>query len=183
MKRFFLTIIATLTFPALCFSQARTSVDIQAIQTRTFDYDERGTFRAVLAVLQNNKFENLRSDSNAGLITANLPAMMAGDTADEQVGKAVAGVALGMFFPFGGFLTPESRTGTKERTVSVTVEEISKNNTSVRVLLKETESITKTGFLGSTSQEVKDNDMTDRPEIYQRIFSEIDKEIFIRKNR
>lgn len=183
MKRLFAAFFVACIFPALSFAQGKTSVDIQAIQTRTFSYDERGTFRAVLAVLQNNKFENLRSDSNAGLVTANLPALMAGDTADEQVGKAVAGVVIGMVIPFGGLLGPETRSGTKERTISITVEEVAKNETNVRVLLKETESIVKVGFMGSTSQELKENDMSDRPEIYQRIFSEIDKEIFIRKNR
>lgn len=183
MKRFFWIVITAWILPNLSFAQARTSVDAQAIQTRTFAYDEKGTFRAVLAVLQNNKFENLRSDSNAGLVTGNLPALMAGDTAEEQIGKTVASTALGMIVPFGSLVGPDTRSGTKERTISVTVEEIGKSKTSVRVLLKETESIVKTGFLGSTSQELKENDMTDRPEVYQRIFSEIDKEIFIRKNR
>jgi hypothetical protein len=53
----------------------------------------------------------------------------------------------------------------------------------VRILLKETERITKVGFLGATSEEIKENDMTAQPVIYQRIFQEIDKEIFIRQNR
>ena len=169
--------------PSVSFAQARTSVDIQAIQTRIYTYNEKGTFRAVLAVLQNNKFENLRSDSNAGLVTANLPSLLAGDSAEEQIGKTIASNALGMIVPFGHLLGPDTKTGTKERSISVTVEEISKDKTSVRILLKETESIVKTGFLGSNSQELKENDMTDRPQTYQRIFSEIDKEIFIRTNR
>lgn len=182
MKRF-LALVVVFLAPTMCFAQARTSVDIQSIQTRTYNYNEKGTFRAVLAVLQNNKFENLRSDSNAGLVTANLPSLMAGDSAEEQIGKTVVSNALGMVVPFGSFLGPDTKTGTKERSISVTVEEISKDKTSVRILLKETESIVKTGFLGSNSQEVKENDMTDRPQTYQRIFSEIDKEIFIRTNR
>ena len=169
--------------PSISFAQARTSVDIQSIQTRTYDYNEKGTFRAVLAVLQNNKFENLRSDSNAGLVTATLPSLMAGDTAEEQVGKTIASSVIGMIVPFGEFFGPATKTGTKERSISVTVEEISKDKTNVRILLKETESLVKTGFLGSTSQELIENDMTDRPQTYQRIFSEIDKEIFIRINR
>ena len=169
--------------PTTSSAQAKSSVELQAIQTRTYDYNERGTLRAVLAVLQNNKFESIKSDSNAGLITAELPAVMAGDTAEEQTGKAVAGIVLGAIIPFGGFLAPDQRTGTKTRTLSATVEEIGSNRTMVRILLKETERITKVGFLGATSEEIKENDMTAQPVIYQRIFQEIDKEIFIRQNR
>lgn len=164
-------------------AQARSSVEIQAIQTRIYEYNERGTLRAVISVLQNNKFENIRSDANAGLITAELPPTMAGDTQQEQVGKAVGGFILGAIIPFGGLLAPEQRTGTKTRTLSASVEELGQNRTSVRIVLKETERITKVGFLGSTSEEVKENDMTARPEVYQQIFQEIDKEIFIRQNR
>jgi hypothetical protein len=163
-------------------AQQKSTLDVQSIQTRTYEYSEKGTFRAVLSVLQNRKFERIFSDSNGGLITASLPSLMAGDTADEQVGKSVAAIAIGSVIPFGGLLTPERKSGAKERSISITVEEIAKNETSVRILLKETETIYKTGFLGATSQEVNDNDMTSRPEIYQKIFSEIDKEIFIRLN-
>jgi hypothetical protein len=165
------------------FAQARTSIELQAIQTRTYEHNERGTIRAVLAVLQNNKFENIRSDSNAGLITADLPTVMAGDTAEEQAAKTAAGFVLGTIIPFGGFLAPAQRTGTKTRTLSAAIEEIAPNRTNVRILLKETERITKIGFLGTTSEEMKENDMTSQPEIYQNIFQQIDKEIFVRTNR
>ncbi|NDD12249.1 MAG: hypothetical protein EBX44_12790 [Betaproteobacteria bacterium] len=164
-------------------AQTKSSVELQAIQTRTYEYNERGTMRAVLAVLQNNKFENIRSDANAGLITAELPAKMAGDTQEEQVAKAATGMVLGAIIPFGGLLAPDQRTGTRTRTLSATVEEIGKDRTSVRILLKETERIVQTGFLGSTKEELKENDMTNQPGVYQRIFQEIDKEIFLRQNR
>lgn len=183
MQKLFSLVVFIFFLPSISFAQVKTSVDIQSIQTRTYDYNERGTFRAVLAVLQNNKFENLRSDSNAGLVTATLPSLMAGDSAEEQIGKTIVSNAIGFIVPFGNFLGPDIKTGTKERSISVTVEEISKDKTNVRILLKETESLVKTGFLGATSQELKENDMTDRPQTYQRIFSEIDKEIFIRTNR
>jgi len=164
-------------------AQQKSTLDVQSIQTRTYDYSEKGTFRAVLSVLQNRKFERIGSDSNGGLITASLPSQMAGDTADEQVGKSVAAIAIGAVVPFGGLFAPERKSGAKERSISITIEEIAENKTSVRILLKETETIYKTGFLGATSQEVTENDMTSRPEIYQKIFSEIDKEIFVRVNR
>ena len=183
MKKFtkFIVLIAlSLNF---AWAQNKTSIELQAIQTRTYDYNERGTMRAVLAVLQNNKFENIRSDANAGLITAELPPTMAGDSVEEQNSKAVAGIVLGAFIPFGGLLAPDQRTGSKSRTLSATIEEVSQNKTNVRILLKETERITRTGFLGTTSEELKETDFSSQPQIYQRIFEQIDKEIFVRLNR
>lgn len=186
-KKFLLNLFFVGVSASMCslsaHSQALTSVDKQAIQTRIYEHSERGTIRAVIAVLQNNKFENIRSDANAGLVSAELPPTMAGDTQQEQVGKVVGGMILGAIIPFGGLLAPEQRTGTRTRTLSATVEEIGQNKTSVRILLKETERIMKIGFLGSTSEELKENDMTSRPDVYQRIFEEIDKEIFLRQNR
>ena len=61
--------------------------------------------------------------------------------------------------------------------------EVGQNRTSVRILLKETQRITTTGFLGAKSEEVIENDMTSQPQAYQKIFQEIDKEIFLRQNR
>lgn len=165
------------------WAQNKTSIELQAIQTRMYEYNERGTMRAVLSVLQNNKFENIRSDANAGLITAELPSTMAGDSVEVQTSKAVVGMVIGAFVPFGAFLGPEQRTGSKSRTLSATIEEISANKTSVRILLKETERITKTGFFGTTSEEMKENDFTAQPQIYQKIFEQVDKEIFVRQNR
>lgn len=166
----------------IAWAQEKSSVDIQAIQTRAYEGTERNTFRAVLSVLQTNKYENIISDSNAGLITATLPAVAAGDSANQQAGKAAAGIALGMLIPFGSFFAPQARVGAKTRTVTVMVEEVAKNKTQVRVALKETEHITQAGAL-STTKETNESDLTDQPELYQRIFEQIDKEIFIRSNR
>ena len=183
VKNIILAITCCIIVSPPVLAQVKTSIELQAIQTRTYEYNERGAMRAVLAVLQNNKFENIRSDANSGLITADLPAVFAGDTFEQQNEKAVAGIVIGMIIPFGGLFTPDQRTGTKTRTFSATIEEISSNKTNIRILLKETERITKTGFLGSTSEEVKENDMTTQPQAYQKIFEQIDKEIFVRLNR
>jgi hypothetical protein len=165
------------------FAQDRTSVDIQSIQTRTYDGMERDIFRAVLATLQNNKYEDIRSDSGAGLITARLPPVAAGDTPEQQTQKVVGSAVLGAIIPFGGFLVEQPKIGQKSRSVTVTVEQLNPQKTLVRVALKETEMLTQAGFFGSVKQETKENDMTDTPEAYQSIFEQIDKEIFIRSNR
>lgn len=170
--------IALLAISSNALSQVRTSTDIQAIQTRVYEFPEKSTFRAVLSVLQNNKYEDLKSDSGAGLITAILPSVYVGDSAEDQARKNL----IGAISPLLGMFQGPSRAGQKTRTFSAVVEDINETKTSVRVVLKETEQITVTGLLSST-QETKENDMTDRPQIYQKIFEEIDKEIFVRKNR
>ena len=48
----------------------KTSIEIQAIQTRTFETTEKKLFRATLKVLQNNSYKDIISDFNGGLITA-----------------------------------------------------------------------------------------------------------------
>jgi hypothetical protein len=164
-------------------AQTKSSVELQAVQTRLYEYNERGTMRAVLAVLQNNKFENIRSDANAGLLTADLPPTMAGDSAEEQATKAATNAVLAAVVPFGALMAQDQRIGFKTRTLSATVEEVGQNRTSVRILLKETQRITKVGFLGAKSEEIIENDLTSQPQVYQKIFQEIDKEIFLRQNR
>ena len=50
----------------------KTSVEIQAIQTRTFETSEKKLFRATLKVLQNNRYKDIISDFDGGIITAKL---------------------------------------------------------------------------------------------------------------
>jgi hypothetical protein len=177
-----LTITLIALLPAFVSAQQKTSIELQNIQTRTFEYNEKGVFRAVLSVLQNNKYENIRSDSAGGLITATLPPLHAGDSASEQTGKAIVSGVVGAIIPFGDLLGPSKKIGDLNRTISVVVEELKPNQTSVRVVLKETEILTVSTFL-ATEKQTKENDMTDRPEIYQQVFEQIDKEIFVRKSR
>jgi hypothetical protein len=180
MRSLFLGLIFGLSI-SFCFAQTKSSIDIQSVQTRTYDYPEKATLRAVISVLQNNQFDNLRSDGNTGLVTAQLPSRWAGDSEQEQVGKVVASTVLDIFVPFGGLLVPSSKSGDKTQTVSVTVEEIYAGKTKVRVLLKETTRIISYGLFGSRNEEVTENDMTSTPFVYQKIFAEIDKEIFVRQ--
>ncbi len=181
--RSFLVILISFTYAITGYTQSKTSVEIQAIQTRIYDGTEKEIFRAVLSTLQNNKYEDIRSDSGVGLISARLPAVAAGDTPDEQAAKTAGSVVLGMIIPFGGLLVQSPKTGEKTRSVTITIEQLNAKKTQVRVALKETEQLTQYGAFGTVSKETKEHDLTDKPESYQLVFEQIDKEIFVRKNR
>lgn len=169
-------------FSFTCLAQSKTSVEIQAIQTRIYDGTEKEIFRAVVSTLQNNGYEEIRSDSGAGLISARLPAVAAGDTPDQQAAKTAGSMILGMIIPFGGLMVQSPKTGEKSRSATITVEQLNENKTQVRVALKETEQLSQHGLFAKI-RETKESDLTDKPEVYQRIFEQIDKEVFIRKNR
>jgi len=182
MNRIVPLVVASI-FSLTCFAQSKTSVEIQAIQTRTYDGTEKEIFRAVLSTLQNNGYEEIRSDSGAGLISARLPAVAAGDTPEEQAAKTAGSMFLGMIIPFGGLMVQSPKTGEKTRSATITVEQLTSKRTQVRVALKETEQLTQYGAFGTVNRETKENDLTDKPEVYQLVFEQIDKEIFVRKNR
>jgi len=182
MNRIVPLVVASI-FSLTCFAQSKTSVEIQAIQTRTYDGTEKEIFRAVLSTLQNNGYEEIRSDSGAGLISARLPAVAAGDTPEEQAAKTAGSMILGMIIPFGGLMVQSPKTGEKTRSATITVEQLTSKRTQVRVALKETEQLTQYGAFGTVNRETKENDLTDKPEVYQLVFEQIDKEIFVRKNR
>lgn len=176
-------LIVASIFSLTCFAQSKTSVEIQAIQTRVYDGAEKEIFRAVVSTLQNNGYEEIRSDSGAGLISARLPAIAAGDTPEEQAAKTAGSMVLGMIIPFGGMMVQSPKTGEKTRSATITVEQLNPKRTQVRVALKETEQLTQYGAFGTVNRETKENDLTDKPEVYQLVFEQIDKEIFVRKNR
>jgi len=182
LNQFFIGLLI-FAYSSLSFAQTKTSIEIQAIQTRVYEGSEREIFRAVLSTLQNNQYEDIRSDSGAGLISARLPAVAAGDTPDEQAAKTAGSVVLGMIIPFGGLFVQSPKTGEKTRSVTITVEQLNAAKTQVRVALKETEQLTQYGAFGTVNRETKENDLTDKPESYQLVFEQIDKEIFVRKNR
>jgi hypothetical protein len=160
----------------------KTSVEIQAIQTRTFETTEKKLFRATLKVLQNNSYKDIISDFNGGLITARLPSVDASDSAGTQVGKALGGLIVGAVVPFGGLLMPGKKVGHQDRSVNITLDPIQDNLVEIRVAFQITEKTTQSNSFVSTNETIED-DLTDQPEIYQAFFEQIDKELFVRENK
>ena len=160
----------------------KTSVEIQAIQTRTFETTEKKLFRATLKVLQNNSYKDIISDFNGGLITAKLPSVDASDSAGTQVGKALGGLIVGAVIPFGGLFVPGKKVGQQDRSVNITMDPIQDNLVEIRVAFQITEKTTQSNSFVSTNETIED-DLTDHPEIYQAFFEQIDKELFVRENK
>jgi hypothetical protein len=75
--------------------QEKSSIEIQSIQTRTYKKTYKEVFRAVVTVLQDNKYKVSFTDMNAGIITAT-----GSPIATENMHQAVS------LIPFiGGFLS------------------------------------------------------------------------------
>lgn len=150
-------------------AQDRSSTDIQAIQSRTFDKAYKDVFRSVVSVLQDNKYKVSSADINSGLITAYGTPQMS-----ENMHKGVA------FIPFvGGLLSMAREEKSEQWTVSGTVEEVNKNSTRVRLVI--TSDKTQSSMFSSAADTVKNDDLTANPEIYKDLFSKIDRALFLRE--
>ena len=149
--------------------QEKSSTEIQAIQTRTYQKPYKDVFRTVVSVLQDNKYKLSFTDMNTGLITATGSPQLT-----ENMNSAVA------FIPFvGGFLSMAREEKTETWTVSGTVEEMpNKKDTLVRLVITSDKS--KSNLIASASEKVTNEDLTDKPEVYQDLFAKIDKALLIR---
>jgi hypothetical protein len=149
--------------------QDKSSIELQAVQTRTYQKPYKEVFRAVVTVLQDNKYKVSFTDMNAGLITASGSPQLT-----ENMHQGVA------FIPFiGGLLSLAREEKSEIWTVSSTVEDLEKNR-GVIVRLTITSDKTKSSLMSSASDKATTEDLTSKPEIYQDLFAKIDKALFIR---
>ena len=154
-------------------NQTQSSTEIKSVQSRVYEDPYKDIFRSVLAALQNNKFKVYFTDMEAGVISA------AGTPeAAENMSQAVATVG-GMIIPFFGWLRKEKEVNW---TVSTNIEELSnKKGTIVRLVITQEER--KQGWLTKAKDKIKADDLTKAdPQIYQALFSKIEKELFIRRS-
>ena len=149
--------------------QQKSSSEIQAIQTRTYQNSYKEVFRVVVSVLQDNKYKVSFTDMNAGLITASGSPQLT-----ENMNQAVA------FIPFiGGLLSMAREEKSETWTVSGTLEEMpNKKDTLVRLVITSDKS--KSNIIASASEKMTNEDLTDKPEIYQDLFAKIDKALLLR---
>jgi len=149
--------------------QEKSSTEIQALQTRVYKNSYKEVFRAVITVLQDNKYKISFTDMNAGLITAT-----GSPQATENMHQAVE------FIPFiGGLLSMAREEKTQFWTVSSAIEDLEKNR-GVSVRLTITSETTQSSLLTSASEKMTSEDLTAQPEIYQDLFAKIDKILFVR---
>ena len=150
--------------------QDQSATSIQAIQTRNFQYPYRDVFRALISVLQDNKYKIGFTDINAGVITAS------GSPQTKE--NMSAGVA---FIPFVGGLLSMARKETVETwTVSATVEDLEAGRgVSVRLVI--TSEQQSESMFGAAAEKTKAADLTkERPDDYQNFFSRLESSLFVR---
>ena len=197
----------------------KTSTELQAVQTRTFDVPYREIFRAVVSVLQDNKFKITFTDYNAGIIHAQGPtrqfSQQNGRNPDESLALARAAILEASrwrsarnrqtvvvapggqlyaypvtyykwydYIPLIGSLVggiSDALSGEREslylesRAISVSVDEQGKTGSRVRLAMTSELVAQDTGLINV-------DDLTDKPEIYQDMFSSIDKASFVISN-
>ncbi len=154
--------------------QEKSATEIRALQTRTIDSSSREVYRALISVLQDNKYKIMAATINEmmGVINAQGTPL-----ATETHSRAST------LIPFiGGFLAMAREEALEVWTVNATVEDPDdkKERSSVRLVV--TAQITKAGFGVDAAQRVTNSDLSDRPEIYQDLFSKLERELLVRKS-
>lgn len=137
----------------------KTSLEIQAVQAKSFEADKSTTFKSVLSVLQDLGYVVSSASLETGFITAESP------TKQDMSGGAFLAAA------FGGVRT-EGKT-----VVTAAVEDF---GSSTRVRLNFVDKKFRSGRWGQTaSDEVAIQD----PKIYENAFEKISEAVFIRKSQ
>lgn len=135
----------------------RTSLEIQAVQAKSFDADKVTTFRSVLSVLQDLGYVVGSASMETGFITAESPTQQ-----DKSGGAFFAAV-------FSGVRT-EGKTA-----VTASIEEFGKNT---RVRLNFVDKRARSSTYG---QRAADETPIEDPKVYNNAFEKISEAIFIRK--
>jgi hypothetical protein len=151
-------------------TQEQSATAIQSIQTRTYQNSYREVFRALISVLQDNKYKISFTDMSAGIITASGSPQM-----KENMSAGVA------FIPFvGGLLSMARQETTESWTVSATVEDLEAGR-GILVRLVITSEQKSESMLGAAAEKAKAADLVkERPDVYQNLFSKLESALFVR---
>lgn len=136
----------------------KTSLEIQAVQSRIFDADKKVTFNAVMSILQDLGYIIGSASFETGFITAESPSK------EADHGAAIIAKI------FGGVRT-EGKTA-----VTVSIEEISPKKTRVRLNL-----VDKQSRSSAYGQRASDDTPIEDPKVYETAFDKIGEAIFIRQ--
>jgi hypothetical protein len=136
----------------------KTSLEIQAIQSKTFEADKVTAFRSVLSVLQDLGYVVQTASMDTGVITAQSPTKQ-----DTSGGAAMAQI-------FGGVRT-EGRTY-----VTASVEDFNAKQTRIRLNFVDRR------FRSSAyGQQATDERAIEDPKLYSNAFEKIGEAIFVRQ--
>jgi hypothetical protein len=151
---FFHVILAGCVAPA----PEKTPLEIQAMQTRTFEASPRDVFRSARSTLQDNSYNIKSTDEAGGFMVAESP--LKNNFNSPKVGGLL-----------GGLFIDASELGENKKIVNVTVEEITAKSTRLRLNFVEQVK------MGSDINEIPIQD----PESYRDIFVKIEQNLFVRK--
>lgn len=160
MKKIILPMLCALVLSACQTApvqSAKTSLEIQAIQSKTFDADKATTFKSVMSVLQDLGYVVNSASLETGFITAESP------TVKDKSGGAVFDAL------FGGIRT-EVKTA-----VTASVEDLVPTSTKVRLNF-----VYKKARSGAYGQRASDDTPIQDPKAYETAFEKIGEAIFIR---
>ena len=180
-KKYFIIVVITISLLVSMFgtantvennTQTKTATDLMQIQTRVYKGTYNEVYKSVISVMQDNRFKLTHTDKDSGIISAD-----GTPEASENMSNAVATLG-GLIIPFFGSFQKKK---TKKWFVSTNVEEMKKDKILVRINI--TAETTKSGFFTKAKDSSKADDMTSTaPELYQALFSKIDKTLFIRQS-
>ena len=139
----------------------KTSLEIQAIQAKTFDADKKTTFNSVMSVLQDLGYIIISASLDTGFITAESP--------NKQANPMLSSV----YMLLNGGMRVEGKTA-----VTVSIEEISPKKTRVRLNLVEKKVVN-----GTNGQRASDDTPIEDPQVYVNAFDKIGEAIFIRQSQ
>lgn len=135
----------------------KTSLEIQAIQSKTFEADKATTFKSVMSVLQDLGYVVNSASLETGFITAESP------TVKEKSGEAVFAEV------FAGIRT-EGKTA-----VTASIEDFSSTSTKVRLNF-----VYKKARSSAYGQRASDDTPIQDAKVYETAFEKIGEAIFIR---
>lgn len=161
MKKILVSLLICLSLLGGCATQTttqKTSLELQAIQAKTFDVEKKIAFNSVMSVFQDLGYIIGSASLETGFITAESP------NREDNSGQAV------MAALFAGVRT-EQKTA-----VTAAIEEMKPSITKVRLNF-----VTKQRRSGSYGQSASDDVPIDDIKIYQNAFDKIGEAIFIRK--
>jgi len=137
-------------------SEEKTSLEIQAYQSKTFEADKKTTFNSVVSVLQDLGYIVISASMETGFITAESPVKNTTDLTGALFG-----------------VRSEGRVA-----VTVTVEDLKATATKVRFnFVNRSKNTEQYG-----TQTNRDRPITD-PKLYQKAFDKVDEAIFLRKSQ
>jgi len=148
-------------------------LDKDSIQIKNLEGAYQDTLKAIINVLNMKGYEQIKSTSGTGLITASLPEE---DLSDSAAARTISSIASAFTF---GIVGNDDKTAKRNTDITVIVNSLNSSLQKIRITFKETTTTETQNWVGSTKRII--SDLTDRPQAYEDIFNEIQSQLNIVK--